>query len=179
MLHLVKIRLTLQVELSEGVLRRYLPASPMVVGMELADQVDAYSRREKLGYYPALDYFDTVKEVVDPELLDAARNIAWFAGNAVREEIQIRLRGVFSNVQLESAQCLAFTFPPVRPNQNGALEDLADHYTPNIFRLCLLVSSLTKKEELQENMEEAASKTTLSHLRRYFDSVSVTSAQQV
>jgi hypothetical protein len=179
MLHIIKVRVTLEIELSDGVLRSYLPASPQAVGGELAAQVDHYSRAQKLGYYPALDYFQHETGVVGADVLDAAQNIAWFAGNAVREEIQMRLRPVFANVALESTQCLAFTFPPVRLHQDNALAHLAAHYTPNTFRLCLLLSSLSKQEALDGDWENLTRRKLLTHLMRHFNGIEITSVQLV
>jgi hypothetical protein len=179
MLNIVKVRATLQLELGDDIFARYLPASPHVVGEVLAEQVDAYSRAEKLGYYPALEYFEQVPDVVDPDALDAAQNIAWFANNAIQEEIQTRLRGAFSNVAIESIQCLAFTMPPVRPSRRNALALLSQHYTANTFRLSLLLSSLLKHEERTQDIEAMTRKKVVVYLRHYFNALDVTSTQQI
>jgi hypothetical protein len=78
------------------------------VGEELASQVRSYVRRERLGYYPALELFRQ-RCGIDGELIDAAQNIAWLACELVREQVQRRLRAAFSSVQVQIApiQCLA------------------------------------------------------------------------
>jgi hypothetical protein len=175
--YIIKVRVTLEIELSDGVLRSYLPASPQAVGCALAEQVDHYCRCEKLGYYPALDYFHHQSGIIAPEVLDAAHNIAWFAGNAVREEIQMHLRPAFASITLESTQCLAFTFPPVRVHHKNARADLAAHYTPNTFRLCLLLSSLNKQNDLHHDWELAMRRKIYHHLVPHFHDLMITSLQ--
>ena len=56
-LHLAKVVLSVLVQVPEQVFDRHLPSSPRVVGAALADAVAAYALENRLGYYPALDFF--------------------------------------------------------------------------------------------------------------------------
>ncbi len=180
LLHVIKTRLILQTRVAEEVLLQHIPASPRVVGEELAAQVDAHVRDQGLGYYPALEFFQAQdNQAVESDLLDAAQNIAWFAGNLIQEEIQRRLRGAFSNIQIETLQCTAFTLPRVRLNQGNALELLAEHYTPDDYRVSLLLSSLYKHTHARADAEDVARKKVLRHLRGIFVDLRINSSQRV
>lgn len=175
-LHLNRAALTLVVQLPEQIFARHLPASPEVVGEALAEQVSAYVQQERLGYYPALDYFKGHAGAVDSELLDAADHIAWFTCNQARSEIQRKLRPVFSSLSFQSIQSQAFTMPGVRPNQANARYDLARHYTPDCAKLVLLVNSFQKSAQ-EEAMAKWASHLAYRWLKDSFARVEVTSAQ--
>lgn len=118
------------------VLERHTAASPDVVGEELAWAVDAFSRRQHLGYYPPLDYCEDM-EAVSEDLLDAAHNIAWLSRELVREEVGQRLSQAFTGVGLEVMQCTAFTMPRVRWNAPNAMVALSRHFTPDSVRVGL------------------------------------------
>jgi hypothetical protein len=176
-LHLSKIALTLVLQVSEDVLDRYLPASAQVVGEELAREVSEHVRAEKLGYYPALDYFQS-QGGVEKSLLEAAEHISWLVATLVRDEIRKRLRPVFSSVSIQAVQPVAFTMPPVRPNQPNAHVALTKHYTPDTVKVNLLVT-LFQKVEAEEGLEKLADHMLWRWLKDVFESVEVTSAQLV
>lgn len=175
-LYLNRVALTLVVRVGEPVFARHLPSSPRVVGETLAEQVRHYVRQERLGYYPALDYFRALPEVLDPSLLAAADHITWFACNMVRDEVRRKLRPVFSNLTFESIQSLAFTLPPVRPNQPDAAAELARHYTPDTVKMVLVASSF-QKTEMPGALSKWASHLAYRWLKESFESIEVTSAQ--
>lgn len=190
-LNLIKIRVTLQMQIPPHFFARHLPASPQLVGDALAQQVNDYQQKQQLGYYPALEFLQRQQEQgesiqpVDSDLLDAVYNIAWFAGNSVREEIVVRLRGLFSHMDIESLQCLAFTMPAVRPSHAEALDKLAAHYTPIHFRSSLMLSSFYKLKNAQEKqtfeteMEGVTRKKILRNLSRSFATLEITSTKRV
>lgn len=175
-LYLHRIALTLVVRVDEHMFAQHLPASPQVVGETLAEQVRRYVQQEQLGYYPALDYFRELPESLDPQLLDAAEHIAWFTCNMARDEVRRKLNPVFSNLAFESIQSLAFTLPPVRPNQPNAPTDLARHYTPDTAKMALVASSF-QKTEMPEALSKWASHLAYRWLKESFASIQVTSAR--
>lgn len=177
-LHLNQAALTLEVQLPEQIFARHLPASPYVVGTALAEQVLDYAQRERLGYFPALDFFRELAGAVDGELLEAADHIAWFACTQARGEVQRKLRPVFSSLSVQSIQSLAFTMPGVRPSQPNARRDLARHYTPDSAKLVLLVSAFQKTAQ-EEAMAKWASHLAYRWLKDSFARVEVTSAQAI
>ena len=128
--------LSIEVGVDSEDLERHLAASPRVVGAELALQVDDYSNRHRLGYYPALAFFKE-QGGVDPELLKAADDIAWFLTNWVQEEVERLLRPNFAQLRFESVQATAFALPSARPRGNRGVEALARHYTIDQVRLLL------------------------------------------
>lgn len=177
-LHLNSATLSLMVQLPEHVFTRHLPASPLVVGEALAAQVIAYAQSERLGYFPALDYFREQPTALDPELLDAAENIAWFTCTQARGEIQRKLRPVFSSLSVQAVQALAFTMPTVRPNQANARQELIRHYTPDSVKLTLQVNSFQKSAQT-EVMAKWASHLAYRWLKDSFARVEVTSVQAI
>lgn len=175
-LYLNSVTLSIIVQLPEHVFARHLPASPTVVGEALAEQISTYVQAERLGYYPALDYFRAQPGVLEPELLDAAENIAWFTCNQARNEIQRKLRPVFSSLRVQGAQALAFTMPAVRPAQANARRDLIRHFTPDTAKLVLQVNSFQKSEQT-ETMAKWASHLAYRWLKDSFARIEVISAQ--
>lgn len=175
-IHLNKAILTLLVQLPEHVFTRHLPASPVVVGTALAEQIGQYVQAEHLGYYPALDYFKEHTGAVDPDLLEAADHIAWFSCSQVRGEIERKLRPIFASLKFQSIQSQAFTMPAVRPQQPNAQQELIRHYTPDRVKLVLEASSFQKSAQ-QDSIAKWASHLAYRWLKESFESIEVTSAQ--
>jgi len=175
-LHLNKATLSLLVQLPEQIFSRHLPASPQIVGETLAEQVLAYVRERQLGYYPALDYFRDYPDAVDPDLLDAAEHIAWFACTQARGEIQRKLRPVFASLSFQSIQSPAFAMPAVRAHHANAAQALVRHYTPDSAKVVLQVNSIQKSAE-QEAMAKWASHLVYRWLKDSFERIEITSAQ--
>lgn len=176
-LHFVTVAAHLVVTVSPEVLERHAAATPDLVGAELATAVDAYVRREGLGYYPALGYFREVGGI-EEGLLDAAANLAWLAGELARDEVKRRLRQVFSRVEVESVQPVAFTLPSVRPSHPDALAQLARHYTPDTLKVGLLLTSL-QKQPAASGMEQFVRRTLWRWLRERFAAMDIASARLV
>lgn len=172
-----RVALTLVVGIPPAVFERHLPSSPQLVGRLLAEAVGRYEQEHELGYYPALDFFQEQGQV-DSELLNAAESIAWLGSSLVREEVRVRLRGVFANVKIQSIQCQAFVMPTVRPQGPAALERLAEHFTPDRIKLELQVT-LFRKEDAAEGMEQMARNMAHHWLKDSFDFLEITSATLV
>lgn len=153
-------------------MQRHLSASPYVVGEELAAQISAYSVANKLGYYPAIDFFQDNGDI-EQDLLDAVGNISWLITNMVREEVRIRLRPAFSSVKFESLQTQAFTMPTVRPGQNNALQILTEHYTPDQVKVNIIASML-RKQENSHAAEQMARHLVCHWLKNRFESLEIT-----
>jgi len=171
-----QVSLVLRLTVPEEILQRRLQSSPAKVGEELARVIDLYSRKHKLGYYPAIEYFRQVPEI-DQDLIENAEQIAWAVSKVAREEVQSRLRPIFSSVKFQSVQTEAFALPPVRPNHPSALDLLVIHYTPDTVRLELLVSMLRKDNDQHGDAAETyARKMIYRWLRGAFENVDVTAS---
>jgi hypothetical protein len=178
-MHIDKARVGVLVKVPEHVMRRHLPSSAERVGTELAQTIDAYVREHQLGYYPALEFFRDV-DAIDQDLIDSAEHIAWLVSKLAREEIQTRLRPIFATVKFDSIQTVAFTLPPVRPQQKDALEHLTWHYTPDTIKIELLLSMLRKDTDTAERkVETYARKMIYRWLRDKFDYVEITSSSEI
>lgn len=175
-LRVARMGLSATVRVPREALERHAASSPEVVGRSLAEAVDTYVRAERLGYYPALDYFREREGAVEPELIAAADAIAWLAATLVRNEVRVKLRPVFSSVQIQGLQALAFAMPPVRPSQPNALHRLAEHYTPDTLKMDLQVS-LIQKREPSEGIERLAAHMVYKWLKGSFAAIEVTSAR--
>lgn len=169
--------MTLIVQVPREVMERHLPASDEVVGAELARAVHAYVQQERLGYYPALDFLQE-QGAIDPELMDAAENIAWFVSGVAREEIQRRLRPVFSRLSFDSVQSTAFALPTVRPGNPNALHDLERHYSLDTVKLAINASSFQTRDD-PEATRKWARHLLWRWLKDAFVSLDVTSARLV
>jgi len=144
-LHFANVAMNLDIKVPYEALQRHLPASPDVVGGELAMAVHHYAKKHSLGYYPALAFFSD-QGGIDRDLLNAAENIAWLASEMVCNEVRLRLRPVFSNIRFESVQTVAFTMPRVRMGQGNGLTSLAAHFTPDVIKLNMITTLLQKQE---------------------------------
>ncbi len=176
-LHATRVALSLVVGIPQEVFDRHLPSSPQVVGKLLAEGVASYAEAHALGYFPALDFFQE-QGGLDPELLNAVENIAWLGSSLVREEVRVRLRGVFANVKIQAIQCQAFSMPTVRPSSPHVLEKLAAHYTPNRIKLDLLLTTF-RKHEAEEGMGQMAKNMAYRWLKDSFEMIEITSATLV
>lgn len=145
-LHITKIHVSLKVKVHDELLERHLASTVSVVGKALTDDVLKLIKDNNIGYYPALEYFQNLKEL-DEDLMAAAETIGWFAAKIAREEVQHKMRAFFSTLHFQSVQTVAFTMPPVRPNQNSAQQLLKEHFTPNVVKLDVIASVL-KKDQL-------------------------------
>jgi hypothetical protein len=176
-LHHVRIALNLQLRVPEADLAARAPAVPAELGAELADHVVRICRRDSLSYFPAIDYFRSSGEI-RAELFDLLDSVAWLASTLAREEISHRLRSVFSTVKIESAQCLAYALPGVRPGNAEALALLAQCYTPDRLRMELHVNLVQRREGV-EGLERYASQVTQRWLREAFEELQITHARRL
>jgi hypothetical protein len=141
------VGLTLDLGIDSEDLERHLAASPRVVGAELATQIDDYVNNHRLGYYPALAYFKQLGEQqagVEPELLKAEDEIAWFVTNWMEGEVKRLLRRQFVQLRFESVLATAFTLPRVRPRQDNAVAKLAQHFTVDRVRMLIEITTAGK-----------------------------------
>ena len=173
-LNLSRIAVSLQVKMPAEAIEQHSAASPYIVGEQLARQVAAYVQHERLGYYPALEYFRNV-EAIDPDLLEAAESISWLVCGLVQQELKTRLRGVFSNLKIESIQTVAYTMPAIRPGSSNALHDLAQHYTPVQVRINLVVTSIRRHDNDQDVAIKLARHQICRWLKDHFAALEITS----
>lgn len=147
-----KIHITLQVLVPHEILEKHLASSAEVVGEALTEAIVNHVNQHKLGYFPALGYFEK-QGVIDEDLMDAAETIGWFAARFAREEVERKLRPFFSSISFQAVQCTAYSMPTVRANQLNAYQLLVNHYTPDRVKLDIIASVLQKvyKAEGLEN----------------------------
>jgi len=173
-LNFTRVALTFNVTVPEKALEKHMAASPHVVGAELARQVVDYEARHKLGYYPALDYFQQ-QGGIESELLGALENIAWVVTSMVRNEIRIRMRPVFATLEFENLQIQAYTLPAVRPGNPNALALLTQHYSATIVKVSLIVTLIQKHVDAEAAAKMAESMI-YRWLKEHFSHIEVTSA---
>jgi len=172
-----KVLLILKVQLKPESLQQYLPCSANIIGQTLAAIADEYEKENRTGYYPAMDFFKTL-ETVDPDLIASAEQVSWLVSKLARETIQSKLRPIFSSVQFQSIQTLAFSLPKVRPNRADAIEQLAKHYTPDTVKIELLVTMMRRDSEAEDSRAEPyARKMVFRWLDAEFESVEVTNSK--
>ena len=176
-LGIVPVALTIQVVLAPQRLEALLNVAERNLGQTLAERVEAIVRAQRLGYYPALDFFDDHPDM-DPELIGTVKALAAQIRKRVKREVQTHLWPVFSSVRIERATTLAFTLPRMTPAQPDALVRLAQHYFPNAVRLELVLSTLDKQHRLEEAEAFSADKV-VRNLRDAFESVSVSATRRL
>ena len=172
-----KVLLILNVQLKPESLQQYLPCSANIIGQTLAEIANEYEKQNKTGYYPAIDFFKTL-DAVDPDLITSAEQVAWLVSKLARETIQAKLRPIFSSVQFQSIQTLAFSLPKARPNKADAIEQLAKHYTPDTVKIELVVTMMRRDSEAEDSRAEPyARKMVFRWLEAEFESVEVANSK--
>lgn len=178
-MQLDQVHLTLRFTVAEALLQNRLSSPASKVGAELANVIDKYSREHELGYYPAIEFFRQLQEI-DQHLIDNAEKVSWVVSTVAREEVQSRLRPIFTSVKFQSIQTEAFALPPVRPNQLSAFDQLVKHYTPDTIKMELLVSLLRKDNDPRAGAAEGyARKMIYRWLKGVFEDVEVTASAAV
>lgn len=176
-LGIARVALTLQVVIEQEKLEALLRESDKALGTRLAEQVDAWVREQKLGYYPAIDFLVDQGVIAEGEL-EALHTLAATVRKRVKREVQTRLWPVFSSVHIERTKTIAFQLPRVTPGKPQAREELARHYFPNGVRLELLLTSLDKHSRLEE-VTAFTEKKVVRNLKDDFESISVSAVRRV
>jgi hypothetical protein len=172
-----KVLVIIDVQLKPDSLQQYLPCSANIIGKTLASIADEYTAKNKTGYYPAIDFFKTL-DTVDPDLITSAEQVSWLVSKLARETIQLKLRPIFSSVQFQSIQTLAFSLPKVRPNNADAIELLAEHYTPDTVKIELVLTMMRRDSETEDNRAEPyARKMMFRWLESEFEFVNIASSK--
>ena len=176
-LHFTRVGLTVRGQLPRDALEQYLPAPLDSLGLQLANQIDDYVKKNKLGYYPALDFFKQ-QDGVDNYLLDAVDQVAQIAVTMTKDEVTRILTPVFSSVRVESVGSMAYSLPTVRPGQKDAIQQLALHYIPDVVKFELFVTML-QRHESEPGIENGAKKIAWRWLKDAFEDMEVTAARLI
>lgn len=176
-LHHSKIELSLTARIPEEIIAARSPIGAAELALQVSGQVDVVRRQDGLSYFPAIDYFRD-HAGFDQNLIRMLDDLCWLSGQILREEIRARLRGIFSEVRVQTVQCLAFTLPSARPNQADALGALANHYNPTKLRMVLSLSLLQKRPDIA-GLERYASHVVMRWLKDDFPDLQVNHTQQL
>lgn len=176
-LGMVQVALSVQVVIAPEKLGALLTQADRQLGRRLAEQIDVIVRREQLGYYPALDFFEGHPDLKSG-IIEELKTLAAHIRKRVKRDTQTHLWPVFSSVQIERATSLALTLLRLSPTQPDALEKLAQHYFPNTVRLELILGTLDKQHRLEVAEKFSANKV-VRHLREVFESVTVTATRRL
>ena len=177
-IQILRTNLTLTVTLPLELLRREMGEPVVAIGPSLASKIDQYVRDNKLGYYPALDYF-IHNEALDPDLMAAVEHVAAMVAEMAKRKVRVRLREPFSNIQFSHIQSVAMTLPRVRPNDSNALSALTEHYSPNRVRMTVVTSSIEKAGINVQDYEKLAAHKMRNWLEPEFEVVELTEYHQI
>jgi hypothetical protein len=174
-----KVLLIINVQLKAESLQPYLPCSADIIGQTLAAIAIDYEKENKTGYYPAIDFFKT-RDDVDLDLITSAEQVSWLVSKLARETIQLKLRPIFSSVQFQSIQTLAFSLPKVRPNKKDGLQELMNHYTPDSVKVEIVLSMMRRDSEAEDDRAEPyARKMIFRWLEAEFEVVEITGSKNL
>jgi len=176
-LQFTSISLSMKLAVAEDELERHLAASPSVVTDELVSHVKKHEKENRLGYFPALDYYIN-NNAIDADLVSALQSISWVVTNMVRNEIRIKLRPVFSNIKFESIQTLAYTLPQVRVSDKQLTEKLLEHFSANNVKVNLTVTLIQKFID-NSAAEKLAKNLTYQWLKNSFHSIDISGCKVV
>jgi len=128
------VTVELVVTLSDDALEQQFGELVSGIGATLAEAVSIVVDQEKLGYFPALTYFQD-RDDFDLSMLASALHIYHMVCDSTRELVRAQLRTLLKGIEVDQAQALAETLPRVRPGQIDASYLLARHYSPAAVRL--------------------------------------------
>jgi len=172
-----KVLVSIDVQLKAEVLQQYLPRSVDVIGLTLASIAVEYVQQNKMGYFPAIDFFKTVS-TVDAGLIESAEQVSWLVSKLARETIQNTLLPIFSSVQFQSIQTKAFAMPKIRPNQDDVEAQLAKFYTPDSVKIELLLTMMRRDNDAEDTRAEPyARKMMFRWLEAEFESIEITGSK--
>jgi len=177
MLHVTRVGLTVRGQLPRHALEQHLPAPLDSLGQQVAKQIDDYVKQNKLGYYPALDFFKQ-QGAIDSYLLDAVDQVAQIAVSMTKDEVMRILTPVFSSVRVESVLSMAYALPTVRPGQKNAEQQLALHFIPDIVKFELFVTMLQRRKS-EPGIENGAKKIAWRWLKDAFEDMEVTAVRLI
>jgi hypothetical protein len=143
----------------------------LLIGPNLADQVDTAVQEHGLGYYPALDYFSHANGI-DPQLLAAAKHIYAMVAQVVHRTVRADLRELVRGVEVATVQTVAETLPHIRPGRADSLHQLARHYAPMSVRV-RFSGSLRQDPEVGVSPEQHLARETAHTLKQHFAAVEV------
>ncbi len=175
-IEIMRVSLTLTVDITMEQLQQEMGELVTAIGPNLARQVDAYVKKESLGYYPPLDFFSS-QAGIDPNLLSASEHVASMVCDLVRYKMKTRLREPFSNTRFEKFQSLAYSMPRVLPSDPDAINKLARHYSPNRVRVILSTSSIEKAGGNRQGYEKLVVHKAYRWLEDKFDAVEISDAR--
>lgn len=174
-LSIVHTSVTVRLQIALEVIQQQLGDLAAAAGPEVARQIHAYVARERLGYYPALEFFQQ-SSAIESGLVAAVEQVGLFVCDHAGTTARSRLWPIFSQVRVMNLQLLAATLPSVRPHQADALAALTQHYTPNAVKVNLNLSSIEKRAP-SEDAAKIASNKVIQWLRDAFESVTITDAR--
>ncbi len=163
---------TLEAQVNEDLVETNIGYFPWVVARNLAQEVDAVRRSERLGYFPPLEYL-VRKGVIDPDLYELNLMLTEFCVDQVRRDVRRLLSRAFATTRIERVEPINPLLSHVRPRQEEALYHLARHLAPNRVRLELRVTSV--RAELPEGMVDEVAERLHFWLGDVFDDLRVTS----
>lgn len=177
MLHVSRTAVVVEATVADELVEQNMGYLPWVLGENLAEQVQAHVERHGTGYYPALDYFRTLPESVDPALITLTDEVVRFCGDYARRELRRRLSHAFSKIAVEKIQSTAYSMPRVRPAQGGARQRLARHYSPNVIRLDVVLSRVGAEAPADPDPARSAAQQVLQQGHPAFESLDVLSSR--
>ncbi|MDH5571604.1 MAG: hypothetical protein OEY89_07555 [Gammaproteobacteria bacterium] len=168
-----KIIVQLDLKIQHQVIEQHVAASPYVVGVELAEEINRHVHQYKLGYYPALDYFKS-QNFIDPDLIGTAESIAWLIENLSLDSLKTWLRPEFSELFFETLKAQLFILPNIRPSQSNILHLLTSHFTPDHIKTTF-IARLIKHTENEHDLIEKAKQSLQKSLKGKFSYMEITS----
>ena len=145
--------------------------------IKLVDKLIEYEKAHKLSYFPALDYY-AAHNAFDPDLFDAVKNISWVVTSLVHNEINSKLRGVFSSIKFEAIRILADTLPNIRTTDLNYCDKLLEHYNMSTVKVNLALTTIQKTDD-KESIAILAKNLAYQWLHKSFDKLEITSSKLV
>lgn len=174
---IVTVAVSVTVAVPQTEVEQHTGCLPWAIGDNMAGAVDEWVAENSLGYYPAIDYFRILPQVMEPELLETVAEIISFCIGYTRRELQHCLATIFAQVEIERIQPIAYTMPRVRPGVSGAPDMLAQHYRPNILKVDLLLDAI--QTDMFNALEEQALNRLFKAGRGLFESFRINAARRL
>ncbi|MHB1950833.1 MAG: hypothetical protein ACYCQK_05095 [Acidiferrobacteraceae bacterium] len=171
-IRVVRAWVSVRVRVSLELIRARLGDLAAEAGPSAARYVHEIAVAERLGYYPALTFFEG-HPGFPPGLIAAIEETGRFVCDYVARELRNRLWTVFSRIEVQRVHLSALSLSRIRTTQPDALAALVQHCTPSEVSLNLLLSSLHKGPAAPEQEARLVVQKVGWWLRDAFESVDV------
>ena len=166
-----KFSMAVNITVADDIIEQHVAVSLEKIAEEIANEVISYAETNKLGYIPAIDFFQN-NGGIDKDLLDVTESVSWVLSNTIRNDFRVCLRPVFSNIKFEALQLNAYTMPKVTLHDADLRQKLIKHFMLNKIKINFNATLIQKMIDT-EHVGDMAKEITYRRLSEHFNEVEI------